>query len=131
MIAPLNKLEGDNLDTAIKALNNKFHAHGFLPVRFTFSEFRNIADYLKYNSDDWSFLYADSIMSRFNYAEVTFIKRLSKAIDNPEELKQIQYDIKIANNATRRIVYDVLKDKNEKQSVKDKLMGVFKNVNGH
>ncbi len=85
MISPLSKLQGDSLDTAIKALNNKFHAHGFMPVRFTFSEFRNIAEYLNYNSDDWSFSYADSLMSRFNYAEVTFIKRLSKAIDNPEE----------------------------------------------
>lgn len=125
MISPLSKLEGDSLDIAIKALNNKFHAHGFMPVRFTFSEFRNIAEYLNYNSDDWSFSYADSLMSRFNYAEVTFIKRLSKAIDNPDELKKIQYDIKIANNATRRIVYDVLKEKEEKKSVKDKLIGVF------
>lgn len=128
MIGPLNKLEGENLDTAIKALNNRFHAQGFMPVRFTFTEFRSIAEYLNYNSDDWSFSYADSLMSRFNYAEVTFIKRLSKAIDNPEELKQIQYDIKIANNATRRIVYDVLKEKEEKKSIKSVIKGVFTNA---
>lgn len=118
MISPLSKLSADNLDTAIKALNNRFHAHGFMPVRFSYSELKEIATFLNYNSEEWSFRYTDSVLSRYNYAEVTFIKRLSKAIGNPDELQQIQYDIKIQNNATRRIIYALMKEKEAKKSFK-------------
>ncbi|MES9962208.1 MAG: hypothetical protein ABW116_01590 [Candidatus Sedimenticola sp. 20ELBAFRAG] len=128
MIGPLSQLSGENLDTAIKALNNRFHVRGFMPVRYSYSELKEIATFLNFNSDEWSFRYNDAILSQYNYAEVTFIKRLSKAIDNPEELKRIQYDVKIANNSTRRIVYGVLEQNKKNKSMKDKLKGMFQNA---
>jgi len=130
MISPLCDLEKDELTECINTLNEKFHVQGFCPMRFNYSELRNVALFLIDNSDGWSFQYNDEILSRFNYAEVAMIKRISKYIDDDDMLKQIKHDMKVHTQATRRIctsVIEEMKNKNKK-SVKDKLIGVFTNA---
>lgn len=128
MISPLSKSSPDDLTAFIKALNEEYHLHGFMPVRFSFSEFKEVAEYLVYNTDTWSPSYNDEVLSRFNYLELTFIKRISKCIDSPGELDSIKYELKISNNQTRRVCYEVLENKKKNNSIRNKIKGVFTNA---
>ena len=132
MIGPLNKLEGESLNACIKAINKKGEKHGIDYLRFNYSELRNVAEFL-YSADmsHWSNDYHTEMLSKFSFLEILWIRRISKNLDNPEQLKIIQAEMKVQANATRRICHSVLDELKKNKSIKSVFKGVFKNVKGH
>lgn len=128
MISPLSKLDVNSEEFAlcVNALNEKYDKSFEEPMRFTFSELRNVAEFL-YSADmsHWSNEYHNEMLSRFNYQEYSFIRRISKKLDEPEKLKELAYTAKIKANATRRVCNEVLAEFNRNKSIGSKLKEVF------
>lgn len=130
MITPLRKLDINSEEFAlcVNALNEKYDKSFTEPLRFTFSELRSVAEFLysDTNTSQWGVDYHDNLMKRFNYLEYQFICNISKNLDSPEKLKELQYSAKIKANATRRVCNEVIAEFDKNKSLGTKLKGVFK-----
>ncbi len=104
MISPLHNLDGSELETAIKHINNQFHKTGFMPVRWSYTELKRFSEFLeRSDSGGWDNDYYQSVIAPFNRLELDLIKEISKA-DSRIQQQAIQGKCKIYNQATRREV---------------------------
>ena len=126
MIKCLADLVGtEYLEPVIKELNRKFHGEAWIPVRYSFSELRRIAEYMERNGTDWSLEYQKTVLSGFNSSEIEFIKLISKAVDDKDTLLQLQKQVKCYNQQVTRNVQRVLGEMQLKEPVSKKIRRIF------
>ncbi|MGH1430461.1 MAG: hypothetical protein ACRBB4_04995 [Neptuniibacter sp.] len=107
MISDITNLDDSTREEIIKEINILFRRREFMPCRFTWTQLKTVAQYLR---DNHGYLqgetvqYIDSLLEPYNEPECSYIFAIVKVIASGGDLKSIRSSVRADNQRLRRFI---------------------------
>lgn len=116
-------------EVVISELNRLYRRGEFMPVRYSWSEMKHVAGYLRDNHghiEPQGSQYMDSILNPYNKPECTYIFEIAKSLATGGDLAPIKQRVRTDNQRLRRWMAKYTTEvERERQGITGKLKRIF------